>query len=229
MSSFLSIKDLTVEVEGKEILKEVFLDLNKGQTVALVGPNGSGKSTFALTIMGHPKFKIIKGEILFEGQPIQFLSPSERAKKGIFLSFQNPIEIPGVPLGRFLWNVFNYSKSKIALKDFMKLLEEKCEMLKIDKSFTERAINYGFSGGEKKKAEILQLAVLEPKLAILDETDSGLDQESIGTVADAIKKIKKDNPEMTLIVISHYEKFLQLLSPETVLNMNVQGKIGILA
>lgn len=219
MSNLLSVKNLTVAVEEKEILKNISLVVNKGQVLALTGSNGAGKSTLALAIMGHPKFQIKKGEILFDGQDIKNLSPEERAKKGIFLSFQSPVEISGVPLEKFLWSAYKNLNQEVSLKDFAKRLEEKCALLGIDKSFTEREVNVGFSGGEKKKAEILQLAVLEPKLAILDETDSGLDQEAIKVVADAIKTIKKANPEMAFIIISHYEKFLKLLEPKATFSL----------
>ena len=187
----LQIKDLHVNVEGKEILKGVNLDVEIGKVHALMGPNGSGKSTLANVLMGHPKYEITKGKIFLDGEDITELKADERAKRGLFLSFQYPSEITGVTLTNFLRTAYNsVKKDKLSVIDFHKLLKKKMEELQMDPSFNKRYVNEGFSGGEKKRAEILQMSVLEPKYAILDECDSGLDVNSIQIVGEGVNKKK---------------------------------------
>jgi len=221
----LRVKKLTVDVEGKNILRGVDFSISEGETVGLIGANGSGKSSLALTLMGHPRYHVTGGSVEFFGKDLLAMKPEERAKNGLFLSFQNPSELQGVPFGKFLFVAYKESHGAITAKEFVAKLREKCSLLGISQDFVERSVNEGFSGGEKKRAEILQLAVLEPKLAILDETDSGLDSEATEVVAEGIKKVVKENPKMGIILISHYEKFIQLMAPNRVLRMN-EGKIG---
>ena len=219
----LEVKDLHVNVEGKEILKGVNLQVNDGEIVAFMGPNGSGKSTLSYVLMGHPKYEITKGKIIYNGEDITEMEPDERAKKGLFLSFQYPQEIPGVSVSNFLRTALNSKReTPISVIDFRKLLLEKIELLKMDKSFMNRYLNEGFSGGEKKRAEILQLAVLEPKMAILDETDSGLDIDSLKIVANGVNTIKKD--DMSILIITHYQRILNYIIPDRVYVL-VDGKI----
>lgn len=223
----LQIKNLHVEIEGKEILKGVNLTLEKGKVHALMGPNGSGKSTLANVIMGHPKYKITKGEILLNGQSINDLSPNERAKKGLFLSFQYPSEVDGVKISTFLRTALNNLKKSneeelIPVLDFHNLLKEKLELLNIDESFAERYLNQGFSGGEKKKSEILQLAVLNPNIAILDETDSGLDIDALKAVSDGINKLM--NKDKIILIITHYKRILEHIKSDK-LSILIDGKI----
>ena len=224
----LEIIDLYVEVDGKEIIKGVTLTFYPGKVHALMGPNGSGKSTLANALMGHPKYKISKGKILLDGEDITTAKPETRARKGLFLSFQYPSEISGVTISNFLRTAVNNLREKKNLApysavDFHKLLKEKIAQLKIDASFSKRYLNQGFSGGEKKKMEILQLAMLEPRYALLDETDSGLDVDSIKTVAEGIERIRKEK-ELGIVVITHYNKFLEYLKPDQV-SVLYQGKI----
>lgn len=221
----LEIKNLYVSIEGKEILKGVNLKLEKGKVHALMGPNGSGKSTLANVIMGHPKYKITKGEIIFNGQVINELSPHQRAKKGLFLSFQYPSEVSGVTISNFLRTALNSIKEEnISVMDFHELLKEKLNLLKIDESFSSRYLNEGFSGGEKKKSEILQLAVLDPKLAILDETDSGLDIDALKAVANGINKMM--NKDKIILIITHYKRILEHIKPNK-LSIMINGKIAL--
>ena len=223
MKNELIIKDLHINVEGKEIVKGLNLEMNEGEIVALMGPNGSGKSSLANVIMGNPRYQVTKGKILYKGKNILELKVDERAKLGLFLSFQYPQEIPGVTLSNFLRTAYNsLNENKISLLDFKKLLEEKMSLLKMDKSFMSRYLNEGFSGGEKKRAEILQLAVLNPQLAILDETDSGLDVSSLKVVANGINKIK--NSQNSFLLITHYNRILQYIKPNKVYIM-VDGRI----
>lgn len=219
MKKNLEITGLSVSIQNKEILHNVSLEINEGETVALLGPNGSGKSTLANVLVGHPSCKVVGGQVLFSGADLLSLKPEERAKKGLFLSFQNPVSLAGVPLGKFLFTAYKEIHGSMSLRDFTAMVEEKCELLGIDKSFIQRSVNEGFSGGEKKRVEILQLAVLKPKLAILDETDSGLDVEGIKTIAEGIKKIKEANPEMAVLLITHYQEFLKLLEPNRTLHI----------
>jgi len=222
--NILQIEKLTVDVEGKNILRGVEFSVAEGEIVGLIGANGAGKSSLALTLMGHPRYQVTSGSVKFLGNDLLIMKPEDRAKKGLFLSFQNPSEISGVPFGKFLFTAYKEIHGEITAKDFIAKLKEKCELLGVNQDFVERSVNEGFSGGEKKRAEILQLAILEPKLAILDETDSGLDAEATEIVADGIKKIVGENPKMSIILISHYEKFMQLVAPNRVLRMS-KGKI----
>jgi len=220
------IKDLEIEVAGKDVIKGISLDIRKGETVVIMGPNGSGKSTLAHGLMGHPKFNV-KGSILLEGSDILGLPADERSKLGLFLSFQYPVEIPGVTVSNFLRSAINSRREKnnqIRLIEFMKLMHEKMDMLHMPRDFSSRYLNEGFSGGEKKKMEILQMALLNPKVAILDETDSGLDIDALKNVCDGINELKAINKEMSLLVITHYQRMLNYLKADRVCIMQ-DGKI----
>lgn len=208
----LQVKNLHVTVEGKEILKGLNLEVKEGDIHAIMGPNGSGKSTLANVLMGHPKYIVTSGEVLFNNEDILALSPNERAKKGIFLSFQYPKEIPGVTLSNFLRSAV--SDKKYSVEEFEKLLREKMKLLNMDEKYLNRYLNEGFSGGEKKKAEILQLLVINPSFAILDETDSGLDIDALRIVAEGIKLFKKE--KKSVLVITHYKRILDYLKPNRV-------------
>ena len=219
----LEIKNLYAEIDGKEIIKGLNLKVKQGEIVALMGPNGSGKSTLSYTIAGHPSYKVTRGKILLDGKDITSLSPDKRARLGIFLSFQYPQEIPGVSLANFLRIAINARREKkMPVKDYLKMLKENMQMLKIDEKFAKRYLNEGFSGGEKKRAEILQMAMLNPEIALLDETDSGLDITSMKIVADGINKIK--NKKMGILLITHYQRFLNHVTPDRVLVMS-EGRI----
>ncbi|MBI2003988.1 Fe-S cluster assembly ATPase SufC [Candidatus Pacearchaeota archaeon] len=221
----LEIKNLHVKVGEKEIIKGINLKFKKGKIYALMGPNGSGKSTLAKIIMGDPGYKITRGKIFFNGEDITNLNPNERAKRGIFLSFQNPSEIDGVTISNFLRIALNNSKNqKISVLDFHKLLKEKLKLLKMPENFSERYLNQGFSGGEKKKSEILQLNILNPKAAILDETDSGLDIDALKIISSGVNKLM--NKEKIIIVITHYKRILEYLTPDKLFVM-INGKIAI--
>ena len=223
MTHELIIKDLHVSVEGQKILNGVDLVVRKGEVCALMGPNGSGKSTLAYTLMGHPKYTIDKGEAWYKGKNILELKPDERAKLGLFLSFQYPQEIPGVSVSNFLRTACNSVKTQqISVPDFVKLLKEKMKLLKIDESFSRRYLNEWFSGGEKKRTEILQLAVLQPEMAILDETDSGLDIDSLKVVAHGVNTLL--NPNFGVLIITHYTRILNYIKPDKVCIM-VKGRI----
>jgi|TARA_R100000306_G_scaffold5273_2_gene7706 Fe-S cluster assembly ATP-binding protein len=223
----LHIKDLHASVEGKDILKGVDIDVNAGEVHAIMGPNGSGKSTLASVIAGKEEFELQKGEINFEGEDITELDPEERAHKGLFLSFQYPIEIPGVTVTNFIKTAINETRKAKGLDDMpasemLKKIKEKADMLEIDRKFLSRSLNEGFSGGEKKRNEIFQLAMMEPKLAILDETDSGLDIDALKVVANGVNKLKsKDN---AVIVITHYQRLLDYIVPDYV-HVLMGGKI----
>jgi len=220
----LEIKNLHVEVDGKEILKGINLTLDFGKINALMGPNGSGKSTLVNAIMGHPKYVVTKGKIIFEGEEITKLSPDKRAKKGIFLSFQYPKEISGVSINKFLKTTSKELNPNYSLFDFKKTLKEKREILGMTEEMVERYLNVGFSGGEKKKNEILQMLVLNPKLIILDETDSGLDVDSLKTVSKGVNSVM--NPEKTVLIITHYKRILEYIKPDKVFIM-INGKIAL--
>jgi Fe-S cluster assembly ATP-binding protein len=221
----LSVHNLTVSVGGKEILRGASLDVRPGEVVALMGPNGSGKSTLAFALMGHPRFQVTGGTATYNGTDLLALKPEERAKRGLFLSFQYPHEIPGVPFGQMLRAAVGQRTGQLPpVREFLQILDEKLRLLKTDPAIAERNVNEGFSGGEKKRAEILQLAVLEPTLAILDETDSGLDVDALRTVAEGIKTIKAQRPELAVLLITHYERFLDFLTPDRVLVMK-KGRI----
>ncbi len=209
----IEVRDLHVSVEGQEILKGVSLTFEKGKVHAVMGPNGSGKSTLAKAIMGHPSYVVTSGQILLNGEDITTLPVEERARKGLFLSFQNPVEVTGVKIGPFIRAAVNVQREDpYSVMEFHKVLKEKMNELRIDPSFSTRYVNVGLSGGEKKQAEILQMAMLQPQYAILDETDSGLDVDSIKTVAEKINSLQ----EAGIMVITHYNRFLQHITPDVV-------------
>ncbi len=235
MAPTFSIKDLRVSVEGKLILKGLSLDINLGETHALMGPNGSGKSTLAYALMGHPKYEVEGGEVWFKGHNILELTPDERARMGLFLAFQYPTSIPGVSLANFLRTAVDAvregkqgsngngkSKSSLPIAEFRKLLNEKMELLRMDKSFARRYLNEGFSGGEKKRAEILQMAMLQPEIAVLDETDSGLDIDALRIVSEGVNALA--GPHMGILVITHYQRILNYVKPDFV-HVMVNGQI----
>lgn len=215
----LKINNLHASVEDKAILRGINLEVKAGEVHAIMGPNGSGKSTLASVIAGKEEYEMTEGEILFENNDISELSPEERAHKGVFLSFQYPVEIPGVSVTNFIRTAINETRKAKGLEampanEMLKMIREKSEMLEIDRKFLSRSLNEGFSGGEKKRNEIFQLAMLEPKLAILDETDSGLDIDALRIVANGINKIRsKDN---AVIVITHYQRLLDHIIPDFV-------------
>jgi Fe-S cluster assembly ATP-binding protein len=215
----LKIKNLHARVEGKEILKGINLEVNAGEVHAIMGPNGSGKSTLAAVIAGKEEFEVTRGKIIFEGDDLDEVAPEERAHKGIFMSFQYPVEIPGVSVTNFIKTAINESRKARGLEDMpanqmLKMIREKSEMLDIDRKFLSRSLNEGFSGGEKKRNEIFQLAMLEPKLAILDETDSGLDIDALRIVAGGVNKLR--SKENAVIVITHYQRLLEYIIPDFV-------------
>ena len=219
----LEIRDLEVSVEGNKILKGITLSANKGEVNALMGPNGSGKSTLAYTLMGHPAYAIDSGSIVFKGRDITSLEPEKRAKMGLFLSFQYPSEVPGVTMSNFLRTAWNsLHDTKVPVMDFHKKIQEKMKLLKMDPKFTTRYLNEGFSGGEKKRSEILQMAVLEPEMAILDETDSGLDIDSLKIVAEGVNQLR--GPNMGVLVITHYQRLLNYIKPDHV-HVMIAGRI----
>lgn len=215
----LKINNLHASIEDKNILKGINLEVNPGEVHAIMGPNGSGKSTLASVVAGREDYEVTEGNIVFEGEDIEELAAEERAHKGVFLSFQYPIEIPGVSVTNFIKTAINESRKARGLedmpaKDMLKLIREKSEMLEIDRKFLSRSLNQGFSGGEKKRNEIFQMAMLEPKLAILDETDSGLDIDALRIVANGVNKLKsKDN---AVVVITHYQRLLDYIVPDFV-------------
>jgi Fe-S cluster assembly ATP-binding protein len=219
----LKINELHVSVEGKEILKGLNLDIKKGQIHALMGPNGSGKSTLAFTLMGHPKYTVTKGSVLLDEFELLSMPVDERARAGLFLSFQYPSEVNGVTVANLLRTSYSAIKrKKIGVMEFMNLLYDKMAMLKMDKEFAKRYVNVGFSGGEKKRLEILQMAILEPKYCILDETDSGLDVDALKTVSLGIDKLSRKN--MGTLIITHYNRILHYVKPDKVHIMR-EGKI----
>ena len=215
----LKIDDLHASVEDKAILRGINLEVKPGEVHAIMGPNGSGKSTLASVIAGKEEYEVTKGSIVFEGEDIEELAAEERAHKGVFLSFQYPVEIPGVSVTNFMKTAINETRKAKGLedmpaKDMLKLIREKSELLEIDRKFLSRSLNEGFSGGEKKRNEIFQMAMLEPKLAILDETDSGLDIDALRIVANGVNKLKsKDN---AVVVITHYQRLLDYIVPDFV-------------
>lgn len=222
-NKLLKIENLKTQIEEKQILKGLNLEIGKGEVHVIMGPNGAGKSTLANTLMGHPKYEITEGEIIFEGEIINDLKANERAKKGIFLSFQYPEEIPGVTVENFLRTAKTAVTGKpLKVLAFKKHLKEKMELLEMKEEYAGRYLNQGFSGGEKKKNEILQMAILEPKLAILDETDSGLDVDAIRIVSQGVRNLK--NEENSILIITHHNKILDYLQPDFV-HILVDGKI----
>ncbi len=215
----LIIKDLHAQVEDKEILKGINLKVNAGEVHAIMGPNGSGKSTLASVIAGKEEFEVTKGSVSLEGEDLEDVSPEERAHKGVFLSFQYPVEIPGVSVTNFMKTAINETRKAKGMEDMpanemLKLIREKSELLEIDRKFLSRSLNQGFSGGEKKRNEIFQMAMLEPKVAILDETDSGLDIDALRIVANGVNKLK--NKDNAVIVITHYQRLLDYIVPDFV-------------
>jgi Fe-S cluster assembly ATP-binding protein len=223
----LEIKNLHVSIHGKEIIHGLNLTVNEGEVHAIMGPNGTGKSTLALAIAGKDGYDITEGEVIYKGQVINDMPPEERARIGIFLGFQYPVEIPGVSLTNFMRTALNEIREyrelpQITAADFLKMMEEKKNLVEIQSKLTNRSVNEGFSGGEKKKNEIFQMAMLEPYLAVLDETDSGLDIDALKIVANGVNMLKK--PENSTIVITHYQRLLQYIVPDFV-HVMYDGKI----
>jgi len=223
----LHIKDLHAGVADKDILKGINLEVKAGEVHAIMGPNGSGKSTLASVIAGKDEFEISKGDLFFEQEDISELDPEERAHKGVFLSFQYPVEIPGVSVTNFIKTAINETRKAKGQEDMpagemLKLIKEKADMLNIDRKFLSRSLNEGFSGGEKKRNEIFQLAMLEPKLAILDETDSGLDIDALKIVANGVNKLKSN--DNAVVIITHYQRLLDYIVPDFV-HVLIDGKI----
>jgi Fe-S cluster assembly ATP-binding protein len=220
-----AITDLRVAVDSKQILNGVNLTVKPGEVHALMGPNGSGKSTLANTLLGHPKYEVLGGTVSFHGEDILSLPPDERARRGLFLAFQYPVAIPGVSLGNFLRAALKATQEKpVSALEFRKILTKKMELLEMDPSFAGRYLNEGFSGGEKKRAEVLQMAVLQPKLAVMDETDSGLDIDALRIVAEGVNTITKENPDMGVLIITHYQRILNYIHPDFV-HVLVKGRI----
>ena len=215
----LEIKDLHAAVNGKEILKGINLSIKKGEIHAIMGPNGSGKSTLSSVLVGNPAFEVTKGSVTFEGKDLLALSPEDRSHEGLFLSFQYPVEIPGVSMVNFMRAAVNEQRKykglpALSAGEFLKLMREKRAVVELDNKLANRSVNEGFSGGEKKRNEIFQMAMLEPKLSILDETDSGLDIDALRIVAEGVNKLK--TPETSCIVITHYQRLLDYIKPDVV-------------
>jgi Fe-S cluster assembly ATP-binding protein len=224
-NTLLQVKDLHVGVQDKEILNGVNLEIPEGETHVLMGPNGTGKSTLGYALIGHPKYEVTEGSIIFDGEDITEEGADERAKKGLFLSFQNPLEVPGVSLSAFIKSALEQVKGeRVKAWDYKKKLHATMDVLNMDYEYAERDLNVGFSGGEKKKAEILQLLMLEPKFAILDETDSGLDVDAVRTVSAGIDEYKKRTGG-TLLIITHSAKILEALEVDKV-HVMIEGKIA---
>jgi len=227
--SQLEIKNLHVNIEGKEILKGLDLTIEQGKVHAIMGPNGTGKSTLAYTLMGHPSYEVTEGEVVFKGQNILELEPDERSRLGIFLAFQYPVAIPGVTVANFLRTALNARRRAenpedkgIPIPEFRKMLKEKMAMLKVDQAFAGRYLNDGFSGGEKKRAEILQMATLKPEIAILDETDSGLDIDALRIVSEGVNALL--SKDLGVLVITHYQRLLNYIKPDYV-HIMLDGRI----
>jgi Fe-S cluster assembly ATP-binding protein len=219
--SELVVKNLHVSIEGKEILKGLDLTVKQGEVHAIMGPNGTGKSTLAYTLMGHPSYTVTEGEIWFKGQDIRALEADERSRLGMFLAFQYPVAIPGVTVANFLRTAINARRrvadpadKGVPIPEFRRMLKEKMELLKMDSTFAGRYLNDGFSGGEKKRAEILQMATLKPEIAILDETDSGLDIDALRIVSEGVNALS--GPELGVLVITHYQRLLNYIKPQFV-------------
>ena len=219
--SQLEIKDLHVSIEDKEILKGLTLTIKQGETHAIMGPNGTGKSTLAYTLMGHPNYTVTSGEVLIDGENVLEMEPDERSRAGVFLAFQYPVAIPGVTVANFLRSAINSRRRAenpedkgMPIPEFRKMLKEKMDMLKMDHNFAGRYLNDGFSGGEKKRAEILQMATLKPRFAILDETDSGLDIDALRIVSEGVNALS--GPELGVLVITHYQRLLNYIKPQFV-------------
>lgn len=223
----LKIKNLHVNIEGSEILKGINLEVNKGEIHAIMGPNGSGKSTLASVLAGRDLFDVTKGEIIYEGKNLLEMDPEERAKEGLFLGFQYPVEIPGVSMMNFLKTAINEQRKHKGLEsikssDFLKMVREKKDLVQLDSNLTNRSVNEGFSGGEKKRNEIFQMAMLDPKLSILDETDSGLDIDALKVVARGVNTLRSN--DNATIVITHYQRLLNYIIPDKV-HVLYNGKI----
>ena len=215
----LEIKNLHANVNGKEILKGIDLSVKAGEVHAIMGPNGSGKSTLSSVLVGNPAFEVTKGSVTFEGKDLLALSPEDRSHEGLFLSFQYPVEIPGVSMVNFMRAAVNEKRkyeglTPLTASEFLKLMREKRAVVELDNKLANRSVNEGFSGGEKKRNEIFQMAMLEPKLSILDETDSGLDIDALRIVAEGVNKLK--TPETSCIVITHYQRLLDYIKPDIV-------------
>jgi Fe-S cluster assembly ATP-binding protein len=215
----LEIKNLHAGIDGKAILKGLNLRINKGEVHAIMGPNGSGKSTLAKVLAGHPSYEVLQGEVTYEGKDLLELEPDERAREGIFLAFQYPVEVPGVSNSQFLRLAFNEKMKHLGQEEldpleFNDYLREKAKVVEMDKSFFNRSVNVGFSGGEKKRNEILQMAVLNPTLAVLDETDSGLDIDALRIVAEGVNKLRSANN--AIILVTHYQRLLNYIEPDFV-------------
>ena len=215
----LEIKDLHASINGKEILKGINLNIKKGEVHAIMGPNGSGKSTLSSVLVGNPAFEVTKGSVTFGGKDLLALSPEDRSHEGLFLSFQYPVEIPGVSMVNFMRAAVNEKRkyeglAPLTASEFLKLMREKRAVVELDNKLANRSVNEGFSGGEEKRNEIFQMAMLEPKLSILDETDSGLDIDALRIVAEGVNKLK--TPETSCIVITHYQRLLDYIKPDIV-------------
>lgn len=219
MANLLKIKNLHANVEGKEILKGLNLTVNEGEIHAIMGPNGAGKSTLASVLVGNPNYEVTEGEVIFQGKDLLDLEPEERAGEGLFLSFQYPVEIPGVSMTNFMRAAVNETRKyrgqePVPASDFLKMIKEKRELVELDSTLASRSVNEGFSGGEKKRNEIFQMAMLDPKLAILDETDSGLDIDALRIVAAGVNKLRRS--DNATIVITHYQRLLDYIKPDFV-------------
>jgi Fe-S cluster assembly ATP-binding protein len=219
----LKIENLRVEIDGQEIVKGLDLEVGEGEIHAIMGPNGSGKSTLANVLMGHPRYEVTGGSITFRGEDVFELEPDERAKLGMFLAFQYPSEVPGVSVANFLRTAVNsVREEELSPMDMYRLLQEKMKIMQMDPKFAERYLNEGFSGGEKKRNEILQMLMLEPKLAIMDETDSGLDIDALQVVAKGVNELRA--PEFSAVIITHYQRILRYIEPDRV-HVMLDGRI----
>lgn len=227
MPPLLQIKNLHVQVDDNEILKGLDLDVDVGEVHAIMGPNGSGKSTLANVLAGKPGYEVTKGEVLYEGRPLLDMLPDERAREGIFLAFQYPVELPGIKTREFLRTAVDALRAhrgeeRIKVREFNKLLEKRATEVDLDTDMIKRSVNEGFSGGEKKRNEILQMSVLDPKLALLDETDSGLDIDALKVVAEGVNRFR--GPEKSIVLVTHYQRILNYITPDKV-HVLIDGRI----